>query len=1350
MPPRVLPVLALRAAPSLVLTVRAVRPQPTAPSPPRRVHHRGAHAMANQQQYPIHMQFAAQSASPYQQQQQLQQQQQQQQQHFAGQQQNAGMGMNMPMQYNGMGSPAPQQQQRMNGTYPGQQTQQAQPQQTMNGTINPAALQQLGMTPAQYQQQQQMAQMKMAMNRTPSSGPFPQQQQQQQGFDPNAQARALMQQQQQGMAAMAPPRPPTAQQSYGSPASLSNGFGAQMQQQQQQPQTPGGYGQQPQHQQQFMTPSPRPGTPHQQQPQQQLGQPQQQFVGQMPQRPSTPQISRPPTAGPMQMQPRPLSPSIPGMGMIAPDSPMMRGAKRKASELGAPGTPPPSGPHPQSQQPGLAQPMPMPADVKVADMAYNAMDSPMRPPTAAAQVPSTPNMMAPPAMAGMSSGVSPLGGPSSFGTPGPSQSPLAHRRPTAGPMNGLAGTPSRAGSSFMGLAGSSKPGLPGNANPDLTKITKVALAGSGTTIPPLSDEEMKNMKDWLEHDTEYGKELLSMKDRMRKELQSISQRPSAWFEKDPYEEQAERARGVRKPKEKLALTYPIEKNNHRDQKLRLWRKKRLLIPPRTLPPSHANIPEQLVPIRLEFDFDTHKFRETFVWNVSDPIVTVEMLAASICDDFSLNHNSYIPVIVKLVNEQINDFRAHIIAPHGDADIMQRGRMTEDDAEWWARWRKRLRTDSGTVRIGKKKQLAIDGAETSESAPRTPARRRGTTLPVDDLEEPEKPVQATQPEEDLRIAINIDILVGSMNLKDQFEWDIVNPYNSPEQFAEVYCTELGLGGEFRTAIAHCIREQTQIHLKSLFVVGHPMDGTPILEEDVRQAFLPAVDMASRSYEQTATYTPIIDYLSEGDIERAEKEREKELKRKRRQTKGKRGVALPDREPPRSHRTPAIGFPDVDPSISASAISAPTSSKRAAAAAASLTIASMVASENAPDGRDYGGPISLPLQQHTPHKPVQPAKPTRTRGLFKPPPIPNPIQNPRAAMTKTASTALTVDDHTMRPPDSSGSVVLTAFQRPKDEFVAEGQHKNIIEGVWHCSNCGAPDGVAVGRRKGPNGIKSQCGPCGKYWHQHRKPRPVHYSTDRAWHVQQLREASRAKKGKNGRHATASSFADRDVFSSPVHGGDNDGSYNPRDMAPSSPQSTMSSMSQQSVELPLSKKARVNGSSRPPAEGRGASPPPPPPAPIPVALPSPRVAAARAAVQPPPPIDVSVRPSTHALPTSATDSTPVLRSPPLSRPEWLTAAMQDLQSRYMTDRFEVVQRPRVQSENVADDEIWRIRCIDCPGKLYKPGPEQSLVNFEVHLRNRLHRAKVSQRLGLSPDAPPSSQPQAQPASQSASQDA
>jgi SWI/SNF-related matrix-associated actin-dependent regulator of chromatin subfamily B protein 1 len=41
-------------------------------------------------------------------------------------------------------------------------------------------------------------------------------------------------------------------------------------------------------------------------------------------------------------------------------------------------------------------------------------------------------------------------------------------------------------------------------------------------------------------------------------------------------------------------------------------------------------------------------------------------------------------------------------------------------------------------------------------------------------------------------------------------------------------------------------------------------------------------------------------------------------------------------------------------------------------------------------------------------------------------------------------------------------------------------------------------------------------------------------------------------------------------------------------------------------------------------------------------------------------------------------------------------------------------------------RIRCSDCPGKLYTPGPGTTVENFEVHLKNRGHRDKVEGRVG------------------------
>lgn len=41
-------------------------------------------------------------------------------------------------------------------------------------------------------------------------------------------------------------------------------------------------------------------------------------------------------------------------------------------------------------------------------------------------------------------------------------------------------------------------------------------------------------------------------------------------------------------------------------------------------------------------------------------------------------------------------------------------------------------------------------------------------------------------------------VGTTRLVDQFEWDLNNPDNNPEEFAERLCADLGLGGEYVSA------------------------------------------------------------------------------------------------------------------------------------------------------------------------------------------------------------------------------------------------------------------------------------------------------------------------------------------------------------------------------------------------------------------------------------------------------------------------------------------------------------------------------------------------------------------------
>lgn len=66
--------------------------------------------------------------------------------------------------------------------------------------------------------------------------------------------------------------------------------------------------------------------------------------------------------------------------------------------------------------------------------------------------------------------------------------------------------------------------------------------------------------------------------------------------------------------------------------------------------------------------------------------------------------------------------------------------------------------------------------------------------------------------DTRVIIKLDLFAGKVHLKDRFEWDLdpcLSPdctKTTPEQFARILVSDLGLGGEFVTMVAHSIREQ----------------------------------------------------------------------------------------------------------------------------------------------------------------------------------------------------------------------------------------------------------------------------------------------------------------------------------------------------------------------------------------------------------------------------------------------------------------------------------------------------------------------------------------------------------------
>jgi SWI/SNF-related matrix-associated actin-dependent regulator of chromatin subfamily B protein 1 len=249
--------------------------------------------------------------------------------------------------------------------------------------------------------------------------------------------------------------------------------------------------------------------------------------------------------------------------------------------------------------------------------------------------------------------------------------------------------------------------------------------------------------------------------------------------------------------------------------------------------------EDLVPVRLDIEHDKIKLRDTFTWNLHDRLIDRQIFAETLVEDFKVPPEHF-GLVVNEVSKTIFE----------------------------------------TVQEYYPHVFMEDQPEEQQPAP-----------------------GAADKNDDMRIVIKLSITIGSVALVDQFEWDINNPENSPEEFARQLTKDMALSGEFTTAIAHQIREQVQIFTKSLYITGHPFDGRPIEDSDVRDNFLPSPPNATfRPVQSAKDYIPMVWDMSPDELNAQEVSILRDQRRQKRSVTRRGGPALPDlKERDRTVRT-----------------------------------------------------------------------------------------------------------------------------------------------------------------------------------------------------------------------------------------------------------------------------------------------------------------------------------------------------------------------------------------------------------------------------------------------------------------
>ncbi|RCH88752.1 hypothetical protein CU098_009329, partial [Rhizopus stolonifer] len=117
-------------------------------------------------------------------------------------------------------------------------------------------------------------------------------------------------------------------------------------------------------------------------------------------------------------------------------------------------------------------------------------------------------------------------------------------------------------------------------------------------------------------------------------------------------------------------------------------------------------------------------------------------------------------------------------------------------------------------------------------------------------------QVKLPSEYTRVVINLDLQVGKVNYRDQFEWELKEENtNAPEVFSRQLASELGIGGEYVPMISHAIREQMFKHKKQ-YAEELVIDGE--IRTQLESAFRPV--------EEAKDWVPRMDMLSNDELEK----------------------------------------------------------------------------------------------------------------------------------------------------------------------------------------------------------------------------------------------------------------------------------------------------------------------------------------------------------------------------------------------------------------------------------------------------------------------------------------------------
>jgi chromatin structure-remodeling complex subunit SFH1 len=274
----------------------------------------------------------------------------------------------------------------------------------------------------------------------------------------------------------------------------------------------------------------------------------------------------------------------------------------------------------------------------------------------------------------------------------------------------------------------------------------------------------------------------------------------------------------------------------------------------------------------------YRLKDSFLWNLHEALTTPDQFAKQFVDELDFPNDRkplLIMTIASQIRQQLEEYAGVALHPlfHSTAAPALPGTVTLPILPGVSRDGTSTPAIPATNGVSTPVTNGVtrtDGAQTPAIVPNG-ITATATALPSEELH---------NPDDTYRCIVTLNINLMNRLYTDKFEWSLLHPPGFAEMFAKTTCADIGLSGEWVGAMTHAIYEAV-LRLKKEACENGGLVGDGEIDND---AVEPTIGAGWR-YDQEHLcdeWEPKVEMLSKEEIEKREGDRERQIRRLRRET------------------------------------------------------------------------------------------------------------------------------------------------------------------------------------------------------------------------------------------------------------------------------------------------------------------------------------------------------------------------------------------------------------------------------------------------------------------------------------